>query len=490
MSFLNEFILLLKARYPIIYISTGEEERVEYLIKHCAKKYVLRNCYSWDFIEGYYGNPNDVGFSSRNPLKALDLIENFTPETPSLFILKDYDNFFKDFSVIRKLKNLSRRVKAQPKNIIIVSAEVNLPESLKESITFLEFPLPSYYEIFIELRRLIFSVQQKIETDTLENIAVACKGLSLEKIRRVLSKIIIKYGELSDLSSIIVIQEKKQIIQQTELLEFCTKDKNLSDLGGLDIFKHWVRVRGKAFSQEARTYGLPYPKGLLLIGVQGTGKTIAAKIIAQEWKLPLLRLDFGTLFASLVGQSEQRIRKMIELAEAISPCVLWVDEIDKALGGQHSTDNATTCRVLSTFITWLSEKESPVFIVATANKILWIPPEMLRKGRFDEIFFLDLPTQDERASIFFVHLKKYRPSFFRDYPLTLLSTLSKGLSGAEIEQVIIEAMRLGFNENRELTIEDLFGTIQTIVPLIRVKNNEVELLKVWAQSKNVVNASK
>jgi SpoVK/Ycf46/Vps4 family AAA+-type ATPase len=181
---------------------------------------------------------------------------------------------------------------------------------------------------------------------------------------------------------------------------------------------------------------------------------------------------------------------MIELAEAISPCVLWVDEIDKALGGQHSTDNATTCRVLSTFITWLSEKESPVFIVATANKVLWIPPEMLRKGRFDEIFFLDLPTQEERESIFFVHLKKYRPSFFRDYPLTLLSTLSKGLSGAEIEQVIIEAMRLGFNENRELTMEDLFATIQTLVPLIRVKNNEVELLKVWAQSKNVVNASK
>ena len=491
MNFLNEFVLLLKARYPIIYIATNEEERIEYLIKYCAKKYVVRTYYSWDFVSGYQGNPNDTGFAARNPLEALDLIDKLTPETASLFVLKDYDNFLKDFSVVRKLKNLSRSLKTQPKNIIIVSSEINIPDSLKEFVTLLEFPLPSYSEIVEELNRLISSLQQEIEPETLNNIAIACQGLSLERIRRVLSKVIAKYGEIDASSPNLILQEKKQIIQQTQLLEFCLNDKNISDLGGLDNFKDWLSLRAKAFSQEAIKYGLPYPKGLLLVGVQGTGKSIAAKIIAHEWQLPLLRLDFGRLFASLIGQSEQRVRKMIEIAEALSPCVLWVDEIDKAFAGaQSSGDSGTTSRVLATFITWLSEKTSPVFVVATANNIDWIPPEILRKGRFDEMFFLNLPTREERQAIFEVHLKKYRPDLIQSFQLPLLGQLSKDFSGAEIEQVVIEAMRLGFNEDREFNNEDILVSIQNLVPLAKTKSKEIDLLKAWSESGNVTSASK
>ena len=491
MNFLNEFVLLLKARYPIIYIATNEEERIEYLIKYCAKKYVVRTYYSWDFVSGYQGNPNDTGFAARNPLEALDLIDKLTPETASLFVLKDYDNFLKDFSVVRKLKNLSRSLKTQPKNIIIVSSEINIPDSLKEFVTLLEFPLPSYSEIVEELNRLISSLQQEIELETLNNIAIACQGLSLERIRRVLSKVIAKYGEIDASSPNLILQEKKQIIQQTQLLEFCLNDKNISDLGGLDNFKDWLSLRSKAFSQEAIKYGLPYPKGLLLVGVQGTGKSIAAKIIAHEWQLPLLRLDFGRLFASLIGQSEQRVRKMIEIAEALSPCVLWVDEIDKAFAGaQSSGDSGTTSRVLATFITWLSEKSSPVFVVATANNIDWIPPEILRKGRFDEMFFLNLPTREERQAIFEVHLKKYRPDLIQTFQLPLLGQLSKDFSGAEIEQVVIEAMRLGFNEDREFNNEDILVSIQNLVPLAKTKSKEIDLLKAWSESGNVTSASK
>ena len=491
MNFLNEFVLLLKARYPIIYIATNEEERIEYLIKYCAKKYVVRTYYSWDFVSGYQGNPNDTGFAARNPLEALDLIDKLTPETASLFVLKDYDNFLKDFSVVRKLKNLSRSLKTQQKNIIIVSSEINIPDSLKEFVTLLEFPLPSYSEIVEELNRLISSLQQEIEPETLNNIAIACQGLSLERIRRVLSKVIAKYGEIDASSPNLILQEKKQIIQQTQLLEFCLNDKNISDLGGLDNFKDWLSLRAKAFSQEAIKYGLPYPKGLLLVGVQGTGKSIAAKIIAHEWQLPLLRLDFGRLFASLIGQSEQRVRKMIEIAEALSPCVLWVDEIDKAFAGaQSSGDSGTTSRVLATFITWLSEKTSPVFVVATANNIDWIPPEILRKGRFDEMFFLNLPTREERQAIFEVHLKKYRPDLIQSFQLPLLGQLSKDFSGAEIEQVVIEAMRLGFNEDREFNNEDILVSIQNLVPLAKTKSKEIDLLKAWSESGNVTSASK
>ena len=491
MKFLNEFVLLLKARYPIIYIATNEEERVEYLIKYCAKKYVNRTFYSWDFVDGYQGNPNDTGFAARNPLEALDLIDKLTPETGALFVLKDYDNFLKDFSIIRKLKNLSKNLKTQPKNIIIVSSETNIPDSIKEFVTLLNFPLPSYSEIVEELKRLTTSLQQDITDDTINNLATACQGLSLERIRRVLSKVIAKYGEINENSPELILQEKKQIIQQTQLLEFCITDKNISDLGGLDNFKDWLKLRNQAFSQAAVSYGLPYPKGLLLVGVQGTGKSVAAKIIAHEWQLPLLRLDFGRLFASLIGQSEQRVRKMIEIAEALSPCVLWVDEIDKAFAGaQGGGDSGTTSRVLATFITWLAEKNSPVFVVATANNIEYIPPEILRKGRFDEMFFLTLPTREERQDIFKVHLQRFRPTSVSNFQIPLLSELSKDFSGAEIEQVVIEAMRIGFNENREFNNEDVLLSIQNLVPLARTKNKEIDLLKQWSESGNVTNASK
>ena len=491
MNFLNNFILLLKARYPIIYISTYEEERIEYIIRLCCKKYVTRTYYSWDFINGYQGNPNDSGFAAKNPLEALELVEKLTAETASVFVLKDYDNFLKDLSVIRKLKNLNRELKTQPKNLIIIAPEVNIPESLRELITIVEFPLPNYIEIKEELKRLINSLQQNILENQLNELTIACQGLSLERIRRVLSKIITKYGTINELSPSLILEEKKQIIQQSKLLEFCVPNKKLSDLGGLDNFKLWLKQREEAFSQSALDYGLPYPKGLLLVGVQGTGKSIAAKIIADEWKLPLLKLDFGRLFASLVGQSESRVRKMIQTAEALAPCVLWVDEIDKAFAGtQTSGDSGTTSRVLATFITWLAEKTTPVFVVATANNIEWIPPEVIRKGRFDEIFFLGLPTRKEREAIFEVHLTKSRPEKLDVFQIPLLSDLTKDFSGAEIEAVITDAMRLGFSKKREFTNEDIIISIQNCVPLAKTKNKEIKALQSWSESGNVVPASK
>lgn len=491
MNFLSDFILLLKARYPLIYIVTSEEERVEYLLKYSTRKYLSRTCYSWDFIDGYKGNPNDIGFAARNPLEALNLPDKLTPETGAIFILKDYDNFLKDFSIIRKLKNLGKTLKTQPKNIIIVSSELTLPDSLKELVTIVEFPLPSYQEIFDELNRLVKSLQQSVKDETINKLTSACQGLSMERIRRVLSKIIAQYGEINDSSIILVLEEKKQIIQKTQLLEFCLADKTLSDLGGLDNFKSWLKIRSNAFSLPALKYGLPYPKGLLMVGVQGTGKSLAAKVIAHEWNLPLLRLDFGRLFASLVGQSESRIRNMIAIAEALSPCILWVDEIDKAFtNSQNSGDNGTTNRVLATFITWLSEKTSPVFVVATANNIDWIPPEVIRKGRFDEVFFLSLPNFQERQAIFKVHLSKVRPEQIQSYEIELLSKVTKNFSGAEIEQVIIEAMRVGFSENRDFTTEDMLNVSQRFVPLADTKSQEINQLMEWAESGKVILASK
>ena len=491
MNFLSNFILLLKARYPIIYIITSEEERVEYFLKYMVKKHLPRAYYSWDFIEGFKGNPNDKGFAARNPLEALEFVDKLTPETAAIFVLKDYDNFLNDISVTRKLKNLGRTLKLQPKNLVIVSSELNIPDTLKEFITVIELPLPTYAEISSELKRLMSSLEQKISDKTIASLSTACQGLSLERVRRVLSKIIVQYGEINELSPALVLEEKKQLVQQTQVLEFCLTNKSISDLGGLDNLKSWLNIRAEAFSQDAITYGLPYPKGILLVGVQGTGKSITAEIIANEWKLPLLRLDFGRLFASLVGQSELRVRSMIQTAEALSPCILYIDEIDKAFGGQRmGGDNGTTNRVLATFLTWLAEKVSPVFVVATANNIDMIPPEAIRKGRFDEVFFLSLPTQDERSAIFKVHLQNVRPKNMAGFQLEVLSSLTKDFSGAEIEQVVVDAMRFGFNERREFTNDDLIKAIQTTVPLAKTKNKELRRLQEWSESGNVILASK
>lgn len=490
MNLVNDLILLLKARYPIIYISTPEEERVDYLLKFITKKYISRAYYCWDFIDGYSGNPNDEGFGARNPLQALELIDKLTPETGAIFVLKDYENFLKDFSIMRKLKNLSKSLKTQPKNIIILSNDTAIPDGLKDIVTVVEFPLPAYNEICGELQRLGKSLNQEIPSPLLATLASACQGLTFERIRRVLSRIIAQAGEINELSASLILEEKKQIIQQSQLLEFCDTNKSLSDLGGLDNFKKWLKRRADAFSPQAKEYGLPYPKGVLLVGVQGTGKSIAAQVIGHEWGLPLLRLDFGRLFGSLVGQSESRIRRMIQLTESLAPCILWIDEIDKAFSSSQSGgDNGTTNRVLATFLTWLSEKMSPVFIVATANSIDSIPPELIRKGRFDEVFFLALPNAKEREAIFQVHLERVRPEQISEYPLPLLSKVTTDFSGAEIEQVIVEAMRLGFSENREFETQDIISCIQTLVPLARTKDNEIQKLQEWSESGNIALAS-
>ena len=268
MKFTSELALFLKARYPIIYINTIEEDRVEYIIRKNIKTNLNRSIYSWDFVDGYTNNPNNEGFAKKNPLQALELVERINSETPALFLLKDFNRFLTDLSISRKLRNISRILKLQPKTIIIIGSDLSIPKELQELITILEFQLPLEEEINQELTRLVTSLNIQVEPELFENLTRACQGLSLERIRRVLSKIITKYGEINELSPNLILEEKKQIIQQSELLEFCINDKSLSDLGGLDNFKSWLKRRDEAFSQSALDYGLPYPKGLLLLGIQ------------------------------------------------------------------------------------------------------------------------------------------------------------------------------------------------------------------------------
>jgi hypothetical protein len=483
MSFSKDFELLLRARYSLIYIPTREEERVEAAIAQSAKNQGNRAIYIWDFVEGYQGNPNDAGFGRRNPLQALDLIEKLPPMAPAIFVLRDFHRFLEDVAISRKLRNLARLLKSQPKNIVLLASQLAIPDDLSEVLTVLEFPLPTPLEIKSEVERLLAATAKSLESRVLDELVRSCQGLSMERIRRVLARAIATHGELRAEDVELILEEKRQTIRQTQILDFYPASENISDIGGLDNLKDWLLRRGGAFSERARQYGLPHPRGLLLAGIQGTGKSLTAKAIAHHWHLPLLRLDVGRLFAGLVGESESRTRQMIQLAEALSPCILWIDEIDKAFSGLDGKgDSGTTNRVFGTFITWLAEKTSPVFVVATANNIQTLPPEMLRKGRFDEIFFVGLPTTEERQAIFSVHLSRLRPHNLSTYDLERLAYETPDFSGAEIEQTIVEAMHIGFSQNRDFTTDDVLEAASQIVPLARTAQDQVQFLQDWAAS--------
>ena len=490
MKFTNELTLLLKARYPIIYINTIEEDRVEYIIRKYIKTSLNRSIYSWDFIDGYTNNPNNEGFAKRNPVQALELVERLTAQTPALFLLKDFNRFLTDVSISRKLKNISRILKLQPKTIIIIGSELNIPKELYDLITILQFQLPVESEINYELKRLIESLNIEIDQQVLESLTRACQGLSLERIRRVLSKIIATYKTIDENSINLLLNEKKQIISQTEILEYWSVNETISKIGGVDNLKDWLKKRKTSFSIQASNYGLPTPRGLLLVGIQGTGKSLTAKAIATEWQLPLLKLDVGKLFGGIVGESESRLRQMIEVAETISPCILWIDEIDKAFSNTNSTaDSGTSNRVLATFISWLSEKTKPVFVVATANNVDLLPLEIIRKGRFDEIFFLDLPQKQEREQIFKIHIKEFRPNRWESFDYSKLAQLSEAFSGAEIRQSIIEGMYHAFYEKREFTTEDICLALTQLIPLSQLENDQTLKLKNWAISGRIRLAS-
>jgi len=490
MKFNDELALFLKARYPIIYINTIEEDRVEYVIRKNIKANLNRSIYSWDFVDGYTNNPNNEGFAKRNPLQALELVERLNAETPALFLLKDFNRFLSDLSISRKLRNISKTLKLQPKTIIIIGSDLTIPKELQDLITVIQFQLPLEEEINQELNRLVNSLNIKIDPQLFENLTRACQGLSLERIRRVLSKIIATYKTIDDNSIAVLLSEKKQIISQTEILEYSSVNEQIANLGGLENLKDWLKKRKTAFSLQALNYGLPTPRGLLLIGIQGTGKSLTAKAIANDWQLPLLKLDVGKLFGGIVGESESRLRQMINVAETISPCILWIDEIDKAFSNTESKgDSGTSNRVLATFISWLSEKTRPVFVIATANNIDLLPLEIIRKGRFDEIFFLDLPRDEERQEIFKIHLQEFRPNNWESFDYTKLAQASEAFSGAEIRQSIIEAMYHAFYEKREFTTNDICRALNELIPLAHLESDQMISLQKWASSGRIRSAS-
>jgi hypothetical protein len=479
-SLLDQLDLLIRARAPILWVRSLEEERVENLLERAAVRLGGRLLLRWDFIGGLSGAPNREGEAARNPLAALEAFAPLPPDQGAILLLKDFHRYADDAGVCRRLRNLAVSLRQVPRTLVISAPDWQLPRELEECITQLELPLPDAAEIGALLGSIAAASGRPLAADVLEPLTAACHGLSEQRVRQLAARALARRGALGldDLAE--VLEEKRRAIARSELLEYCPTEATPADIGGLDALKHWLEQRHRAFSEEAQRYGLPLPRGVLLVGPQGTGKSLTAKAIAHSWSMPLLRLDVGRLFAGLVGASEARTREMIQRAEAMAPCVLWIDEIEKGFGGDSRSDGGTTQRVLASLLTWMAEKSSAVFVVATANAVDRLPAELLRKGRFDEIFLLELPDREERRAILDLQLRRRRPQ--HAIPLEVLLDRTEGFSGAELEQTVIEAMHLAFGDGRELAEADLIAAASQVVPLSRTAREQLEALRAWASS--------
>ncbi|MEA5470407.1 AAA family ATPase [Spirulina sp. 06S082] len=497
---ITEIDLAIRARYPLLYLVAVEESPICKILDRVARElYPPRQLLIWDLVRGW----SDNNTNRNSVMGALERIRRQEIQTPSIFVLKDihfilrYPHSPQNAPVVRELKNLAADLKQTPHTLAIVSHILEVPPELSENITAIDLPLPNLEEIEQLIENGVNAKQLKVEGLAREQLSKACQGLSRTRIEGILRKNLVAKEVIDETAIDEVLEEKKQAIRQTGILEFFTPRESLKNVGGLDNLKRWVRMRNDVFTEEARRYGIPNPKGVLLVGIQGTGKSLSAKTIACEWRLPLLRLDTGRLFGGLVGESESRVRQMIEISEAIAPCVLWIDEIDKAFGNLTSGsdgDSGTSRRVFGSLITWMQEKTAAVFIVATANNVNILPAELLRKGRFDEIFFLTLPTQKEREDIFKVHLRKLRPARIREFNIEILAKQSKGFSGAEIEQAIFDGMHYAFadiidGQRRDFTTNDIIRAIEETVPLAAIARKPIEALRRWAAEAGARTAS-
>lgn len=504
---------LLKARFPLIYIESYEEQRVlaeiTAVVSDNARLRTPRRLMVWSATEGLTLPGGQGPANSKAPADALAIAQATTE--PTVFVFKDLHTAFGDNGkpadqmVIRRLRDIAYTFKNGTSllTLIIVAPVLRLPTDLDKEITILDFPLPVEAEILKVLEnmmetnradgRIIFEVTEGGK----EKLAKAALGLTLNEAENAFARAMVEDGKLSDSDVDTVLDEKRQTIKKSGILEFINVDVALEDVGGLHNLKRWLLKRNESWLDEAKSYGLPAPKGILITGVPGCGKSLTAKAIGAAWQLPLLRLDIGKIFAGLVGSSEQNMRTAIKTAEAIAPCVLWIDEIEKGFAGSSgSGDSGTSARVFGSFLTWMQEKKESVFVIATANNIDKLPPEFLRKGRFDEIFFVDLPTLSERKLIWELHLNKRLKSQkvlgvtkLDEFLYAQLSELTEGYSGAEIEQAVVAGLFDAFSEKRSITHEDLTRAVQNMVPLSITQAEAIETIREWANVRAVAATS-
>ena len=507
--FSNELSQLLKARNSVLLIESFEEDRVLEAIQEVVSNTELlrtpRQLHVYTITEGL----RKFGETMGQPQEPDDALKTaLSINEPSVFVFFDLHHFLGSSgrpaqpSVIRSIRDAGHLFRSGDtvSTLIIVSPTISLPPDLEKTVTVLDFPLPDEKQLHEVLNAIIDanSGSERIVIDLdesgREQLVKASLGLTRNEAENAFARAIVRDGilDVSDVS--VVLEEKSQIVRKSGILEFVQNSGSIDEIGGLENLKKWLTKRNDSWLDVAADWGLPFPKGVLITGVPGCGKSLTAKCSASLWGLPLLRLDVGRVFAGLVGSSEANMRQALRMAEAVAPSILWMDEIEKGFGDSGSSnDSGTSSRVFGTFLTWMQEKEKPVFVIATANNIDKLPPEFLRKGRFDEIFFVDLPTDIERQTIWTLHLKKRLAkantagSVIKiDEPLVIaLSAMSEGFSGAEIEQAVIASLFDAFGERRPVKREDIERSIRNTVPLSITQAEKIRSIRGWASTRAV-----
>jgi AAA+ superfamily predicted ATPase len=496
----DELEVLIRARYPIIYVVTWEEERLEQRLQEIAKKR-NKTLHVWTCSQGlvkFGAEPQrgkTGGGNTCDPIAGLDAV--LAHVDPAIFLFKDLHDHL-DVRVcagnirnVRRLRDVAHALRDTYKTVVLVSPMMRIPVELSKDVAVVELGTPTVDDFNGLLDRIIEDVKDKprisinLDSEGREKLVHAARGLTLKEAENVFAKTLVLDGKLDADDISVVFSEKQQIIRKSGTLEYYDSQERFSHVAGLENLKDWLKKRSAAFSERAAHFGLPAPKGVLLLGVQGCGKSLCAKAASSLWKLPLLRFDIGRVFGSLVGSSEESMRRALQTAESVAPAILWIDEIDKAFAGTQGSagsDGGTASRVFGTFLTWLSEKTAPVFVIATANDISHLPPELLRKGRVDEIFFVDLPSEAERKEIFRIHLAKRKRDPLK-FDLDALAKQSDGFSGAEIEEAIISGLFDAFGQGSDLDTAILRGGLAESVPLSRTMSEELNRLRTWAQGR-------
>jgi SpoVK/Ycf46/Vps4 family AAA+-type ATPase len=485
----EELNILIQAQYPLIYMVTSEEERAERAIAAMAQqKTQPKRLYVWSVTHGMveYGQPRQTHqHNTISPEAAIEWVVR--QKEAGIFVFKDLHPFIEAPATTRWLRDAIASFKGTQKTIILMSPVQQVPIELEKEVVVIDFALPDLQELEQVLNQQIDVMRlRRPNQETKEKLLRAAFGLTKDEAEKVYRKAYVKNGRLTEEEVDIVLSEKKQLIRRNGILEYIEEDETLDGVGGLEELKKWLKQRSNAFTERARKYGLPQPKGMLILGVPGCGKSLIAKTTARLWSLPLLRLDMGRVYdGSMVGRSEANLRNALKTAESISPAILFIDELDKAFAGtagSADSDGGTSSRIFGSFLTWMQEKNSPVFVMATANRVERLPGEFLRKGRFDEIFFVDLPTTEEKEEIFKIHLQK-RDRDAERFDLEQLAKIADGFSGAEIEQAIIAAMYDAFAQNREFTQLDIIAAIKSTLPLSRTMTEQVSALRDWARNR-------
>lgn len=494
----QKLILMIRAYYPVLYLHSYEYYRTKQKIKGIVE--LLRregkkvNYYQWDCVYGLVEILPDKTEKRiermQNPLEVLAYILNSKKSgEKNVFVLEDINNHIDRDEVKLMLRKIAEATNNNT-HAIILSSSYKLPIELEKYITVLQIPLPKRNELGEVLDIVAKQSKVELKTNLRNRLIDAALGMTFMEADLAYCLASVK-DSLDEKSPFTVSSEKEQIIKKSGVLDYFPKNESLKDVGGMENLKEWLKKRQLAYDKDARDWGLKEPKGLLLLGVPGCGKSLIAKSIASNWSMPLLRLDVGKVFQGIVGSSEDNIRKAIATAEAVAPCVLWIDEIEKGLSGVHSsgaTDGGVTSRIFSTILTWMQEKTAPVFVVATANNINQLPPELLRKGRFDEIFFVDLPSQKEKENIFSIHLQKNGQNA-SSFALDILAQNAVGFNGAEIEECVKEAMFTAYVESQKshiapkLQMIHLIDAIKNTVPLSKTMERQITDLRKWAISR-------